>query len=57
MYRLLTTGMSVGEIGAQLGLASNTVRTYRQRILEKTDTNNDVTLTLYAERHANARDL
>ena len=49
--------MSVSEIGAQLGLASNTVRTYRQRILEKTDTNNDVTLTLYAERHANARDL
>ena len=57
VYRLLTSGMSVGEIGAQLGLASNTVSTYRQRILEKTGTNNDVALTLYAERHAKAGDL
>ena len=52
VFRLLTTGKSVGEIGAQLGLASNTVSTYRLRLLEKTGTKNDVELALYAERHA-----
>jgi DNA-binding NarL/FixJ family response regulator len=52
VFRLLTTGLSVGEIGAQLGLASNTVSTYRLRLLEKTGTKNDVELALYAERHA-----
>ena len=52
VFRLLTAGKSVGEIGAQLGLASNTVSTYRLRILEKTGTKNDVELALYAERHA-----
>ena len=52
VFRLLTAGKSVGEIGAQLGLASNTVSTYRTRILEKTGTKNDVELALYAERHA-----
>ena len=51
VYRLLTAGKSVSEIGAQLALASNTVSTYRQRILEKTGTKNDVELALYAERH------
>jgi DNA-binding NarL/FixJ family response regulator len=51
VFRLLTTGKTVGEIGAQLGLASNTVSTYRLRILEKTGTKNDVELALYAERH------
>ncbi len=57
VYRLLTAGKSVGEIGAQLGLASNTVSTYRLRILEKTSTKNDVELALYAERHAKAAQL
>ena len=52
VYRLLTAGKSVGEIGAQLSLAGNTVSTYRARILEKTGTRNDVELALYAERHA-----
>ncbi|MEO7390945.1 MAG: response regulator transcription factor [Ramlibacter sp.] len=52
VFRLLTSGHSVGEIGAQLQLASNTVSTYRARILEKTGTKNDVELALYAERHA-----
>ncbi|QHI99836.1 response regulator [Xylophilus rhododendri] len=51
VFRLLTTGRTVSEIGAQLGLASNTVSTYRARILEKTGTKNDVELALYAERH------
>ena len=54
VFRLLSTGRSVGEIGAQLGLASNTVSTYRLRILEKTGTKNDVELALYAERHSQA---
>ncbi len=50
VFRLLTTGHTVSEIGAQLKLASNTVSTYRARILEKTGTKNDVELALYAER-------
>lgn len=57
VFRLLTAGKSVGEIGAQLGLASNTVSTYRLRILEKTGTKNDVELALYAERHARSANL
>ncbi|MDO9146944.1 MAG: response regulator transcription factor [Hydrogenophaga sp.] len=54
VYRLLTQGQTVSEIGAQLGLAPNTVSTYRARILEKTGAKNDVELALYAERHARA---
>ncbi|WP_295851509.1 response regulator transcription factor [uncultured Xylophilus sp.] len=50
VFRLLIVGRSVSEIGAQLGLASNTVSTYRARILDKTGTKNDVELALYAER-------
>jgi len=52
VYRLLTAGKSVSEIGAALALAGNTVSTYRARILGKTGTRNDVELALYAERHA-----
>ena len=52
VFRLLTAGKSVSEIGAQLALASNTVSTYRLRILEKTGAKNDVELALYAERNA-----
>lgn len=51
VYKLLTSGLSVSEISARLGLASNTVSTYRTRILEKTGTKNDVELTLYALNH------
>jgi two-component system invasion response regulator UvrY len=54
VFRLLTAGHSVSEIGAQLNLAANTVSTYRARILEKTGTKNDVELALYAERHGKA---
>jgi len=50
VFRLLTTGHSVSEIGAQLKLAPNTVSTYRARILEKTGAKNDVELALFAER-------
>jgi DNA-binding NarL/FixJ family response regulator len=52
VFRLLVSGHSVSEIGAQLKLASNTVSTYRARILEKTGARNDVELALLAERHA-----
>ncbi len=52
VFRLLTAGQTVTEIGARLGLAPNTVSTYRARILEKTGAKNDVELALYAERHA-----
>lgn len=50
VFRLLTAGLSVTEIGMQLKLASNTVSTYRQRILEKTGTKNDVELAIYAQQ-------
>ena len=52
VFRLLTAGHSVSEIGAQLQLASNTVSTYRARILEKTGACNDVELALLAARRA-----
>ena len=52
VFRLLTAGQTVSEIGAQLKIAPNTVSTYRARILEKTGTKNDVELALYAERHS-----
>ena len=52
VLQLLAAGHSVSEIGAQLGIAPNTVSTYRARILEKTGTQNDAELALYAERHA-----
>jgi DNA-binding NarL/FixJ family response regulator len=57
VFRLLTAGQTVGEIGAQLKLASNTVSTYRARILEKTGAKNDVELALLAERHARSTPL
>jgi DNA-binding NarL/FixJ family response regulator len=54
VFRLLTTGHTVTEIGAQLKLAPNTVSTYRARILEKTGSKNDVELALFAERQTRA---
>lgn len=50
VFRLLVVGRSVSEIGAELKLASNTVSTYRARILEKVGVKNDVELALLAER-------
>ena len=52
VFRLLSQGLSVSEIGARLGLAANTVSTYRARVLEKTGARNDVELVLLAERLA-----
>lgn len=51
VFRLLSQGRSVGEIAEQLALSSNTVSTYRARVLEKTGTRNDVELALYAVQH------
>lgn len=51
VFRLLSRGTSVGEIAEALALSSNTVSTYRARILEKTGARNDVELALYAVRH------
>ncbi|WP_088287541.1 response regulator transcription factor [Ideonella sp. A 288] len=51
VFGLLASGRSVGEIAGQLSLSSNTVSTYRARILEKTGVRNDVELALYAVRH------
>jgi len=50
VFRLLAEGKSVGQIAQALSLSSNTVSTYRARILEKTGTRNDVELALYAVR-------
>jgi DNA-binding NarL/FixJ family response regulator len=50
VYRLLAQGRSVGEIATELSLSSNTVSTYRARVLEKTGVRNDVELALYAVR-------
>ncbi len=52
VFQLLSRGASVGEIAEQLVLSSNTVSTYRARILEKTGVRNDVELALYAVQHA-----
>ncbi|CAH0350708.1 response regulator transcription factor [Aquabacterium sp. CECT 9606] len=50
VFLLLAEGRSVGQIAAQLALSSNTVSTYRARILDKTGARNDVELALYAVR-------
>ena len=55
VYRLLSQGMSVGEIAAELSLSPNTVSTYRSRILEKTGVRNDVELALFAVRQAGSQ--
>lgn len=55
VFRLLVVGRSVSEIGAELKLASNTVSTYRARILEKVGVKNDVELALLAERQGHRR--
>lgn len=52
VFRLLAEGRSVGEIAESLVLSSNTVSTYRARILEKTGVRNDVELALLAVRQA-----
>lgn len=50
VFQLLAAGRSVGEIAEQLVLSSNTVSTYRARVLEKIGVRNDVELALFAVR-------
>lgn len=50
VFERLASGQSVGEIAQALSLSSNTVSTYRARILDKTGARNDVELALYAVR-------
>jgi len=50
VFTLLAAGRAVGEIAELLALSSNTVSTYRARVLEKTGVRNDVELALYAVR-------
>jgi len=50
VFERLAQGRSVGEIAKDLSISSNTVSTYRARILDKTGTRNDVELALYAMR-------
>ena len=51
VFRLLGSGRSIKEIGAQLSLSPKTVSTYRHRLFEKLDVSNDVELTHLAIRH------
>jgi DNA-binding NarL/FixJ family response regulator len=52
VFRLLSSGLTVSQIGAQLKLAPNTVSTYRARVLDKTGARNDVELALLARGHS-----
>lgn len=51
VFECIAAGRSVGDIARQLGVSSNTVSTYRARVLEKTGTSNDVGIALYAVQH------
>jgi len=51
VLRLIASGKSLKEIGAELALSEKTVATYRARISEKMDLPTNVDLTRYAMRH------
>jgi DNA-binding NarL/FixJ family response regulator len=51
VFEAIAAGRSVGEIARELGVSSNTVSTYRARILEKAGAHNDVGIALYAVQH------
>lgn len=51
VFQLIAAGESVGGIADRLKLSSNTVSTYRARILEKTGAQNDVGIAMYAVKH------
>lgn len=52
VFEAIAAGMCVKEIAAQLNVSSNTVSTYRSRILEKTGASNDVGIAMYAVKHS-----
>jgi DNA-binding NarL/FixJ family response regulator len=51
VFSLIAAGRSLTEIADTLSLSLNTVSTYRARVMEKIDTQNDVETALYAVRH------
>lgn len=51
VLQLLAKGRSVNEIALQLSLSGNTISTYRARIFQKLELNNNVELAGYATRH------
>lgn len=51
VLRLLASGMDTDEIAEELFISVKTVRTYRDRILEKLDLKNNVELAHYAIKH------
>jgi DNA-binding NarL/FixJ family response regulator len=51
VFTLIAGGKSLTEIAEQLSLSLNTVSTYRARVMEKIETQNDVETALYAVRH------
>jgi len=52
ILRLIGSGKTVKEIAAELALSSNTVSTYRTRILEKMNLHTNAELTHYAISHS-----
>jgi len=51
VFLMLAAGKATNEIAQELALSVKTVRTYRQRILEKMTMKNDVELSHYAIEH------
>ncbi|MGE5410278.1 MAG: LuxR C-terminal-related transcriptional regulator, partial [Clostridiales bacterium] len=49
--RLIVSGKDVEEIAEEMFISVKTVRTYRDRILEKLNMKNNVELTHYAIKH------
>lgn len=48
VFKLLAEGKAISEIASQLSLSSNTVSTYRSRVLEKMHLHSNADLTRYA---------
>jgi two-component system invasion response regulator UvrY len=51
IFRLIASGKSIKEIAEELFLSESSIRTYRNRILEKMDLHSDVELAQYAVRN------
>lgn len=51
VFCLIASGKSINEIADQLSLSDKTIRTYRERLMEKMNLKNDVELTHYAIQH------
>ncbi len=51
VLQLIAAGKSVSDIGEELSLSVNTISTYRSRILEKLNLNNNAEITRFALEH------